>query len=66
MNFDIMPELRWTYGDPFAVGLMVITAAGLLIWFRRRHWLQSRQERRSIRRRDERRRGTRQTYRPQR
>ena len=39
MNFDIMPELRWVYGYPFAVGLMVITAAGLLIWFRRRHWL---------------------------
>ncbi|MBA3549245.1 MAG: magnesium/cobalt transporter CorA [Nannocystis sp.] len=39
MNFDLMPELRWTYGYPFAVGLMVITAAGLLIWFRRRHWL---------------------------
>ncbi len=39
MNFDLMPELRWVYGYPFAVGLMVITAAGLLIWFRRRHWL---------------------------
>ena len=39
MNFDIMPELRWVYGYPFAVGLMVVTAAGLLIWFRRRHWL---------------------------
>lgn len=39
MNFDIMPELRWVYGYPFAVGLMVITATGLLIWFRRRHWI---------------------------
>ncbi len=39
MNFDSMPELRWVYGYPFAVGLMVVTAAGLLIWFRRRHWL---------------------------
>jgi magnesium transporter len=39
MNFDIMPELRWVYGYPFAVGLMLATAAALLIWFRRRHWL---------------------------
>ena len=39
MNFDIMPELRWVYGDPFAVGLMIITATALLIWFRRHHWL---------------------------
>jgi magnesium transporter len=39
MNFDSMPELRWVYGYPFAVGLMIATAAALLIWFRRRHWL---------------------------
>ena len=39
MNFEHMPELHWTYGYPFAVGLMVITAVGLLVWFRRRHWL---------------------------
>jgi magnesium transporter len=39
MNFDIMPELRWVYGYPFAVGLMIATAAALLYWFRRRHWL---------------------------
>lgn len=39
MNFDIMPELRWVYGYPFAVTLMLATAAALLYWFRRRHWL---------------------------
>jgi len=39
MNFEVMPELHWTYGYPFAVGLMVATAAALLMWFRRRHWL---------------------------
>ena len=39
LNFDSMPELRWVYGDPIAVGLMVVTAAALLIWFRRRHWV---------------------------
>lgn len=39
MNFDFMPELHWVYGYPFAVGLMLITATGLLVWFRRRHWI---------------------------
>ncbi len=39
MNFDYMPELHWVHGYPFAVGLMVATAAALLVWFRRRHWL---------------------------
>ena len=39
MNFDHMPELHWLYGYPFAVGLMLVTATGLLVWFRRRHWL---------------------------
>jgi magnesium transporter len=45
MNFDIersplnMPELHWYYGYPFALGLMVATAAGLLVFFRRKGWL---------------------------
>lgn len=39
MNFDVMPELRWTFGYPFALGLMALTAGGLIVWFRRRHWL---------------------------
>jgi magnesium transporter len=39
MNFDIMPELKWTYGYPFALALMLLTAVGIIVWFRRRHWL---------------------------
>ncbi len=39
MNFDFMPELHWLYGYPFAIGLMLVTATALLIWFRRRQWL---------------------------
>ena len=39
MNFDHMPELHWVHGYPFAVGLMVVTAVALLVWFRRRRWL---------------------------
>lgn len=45
MNFDPdaspwnMPELRWRWGYPAALGLMAAVAAGLLVWFRRRGWL---------------------------
>jgi len=34
-----MPELEWYYGYPFALGLMLFTALGLLYFFRRRGWL---------------------------
>jgi magnesium transporter len=39
MNFEHMPELRWTYGYPLALGL--IAAAGVLLYrrFRRAGWL---------------------------
>lgn len=45
MNFDRavspwnMPELGWSFGYPFALGLMVATAVGLLLYFRRRGWI---------------------------
>ena len=39
MNFDHMPELHWTLGYPFALGLMV-TVVGVLWWFfKRSGWL---------------------------
>ena len=39
MNFDIMPELNWAFGYPFAIGLMVFSA-WLSYWtFKRRGWL---------------------------
>ena len=34
-----MPELRWYYGYPAALGLMAAVAAALLIFFKRRKWL---------------------------
>jgi len=34
-----MPELHWTYGYPFALGLMAMTAGGFLVFFWRRGWL---------------------------
>jgi magnesium transporter len=47
MNFDPdasswnMPELRWSHGYPFALGLMATVAGGLLFFFWRRGWLRS-------------------------
>jgi magnesium transporter len=38
MNFEKMPELHWRYGYAWALGLMGLTAAGLLAFFRRRGW----------------------------
>lgn len=39
MNFDVMPELRWQFGYPVALGTMVLT--NVLLWwrFRRVGWL---------------------------
>lgn len=34
-----MPELRWTYGYPMVWVLMIGVTAGLVWFFRRRHWL---------------------------
>ncbi|MHA7263605.1 magnesium and cobalt transport protein CorA [Arthrobacter sp. TMN-37] len=39
MNFDVIPELHWTLGYPFALLLMVAMGAGLYWAFRRRKWL---------------------------
>ena len=39
MNFDAMPELRWRYGYPFALLLMVLVAVTLYALFKRRGWL---------------------------
>jgi magnesium transporter len=45
MNFNTqaspvnMPELNWFLGYPFALGLMVAIALGMLLFFRRKGWL---------------------------
>ena len=38
MNFESMPELKWRYGYFWALGLMALTAAGLIGYFKRRGW----------------------------
>lgn len=39
MNFDLMPELRWALGYPFAIALMVLSAILPFAFFRWRGWL---------------------------
>jgi len=45
MNFDTtrspwgMPELGWYYGYPMVWGVMIAIVAGLMWFFRRKHWL---------------------------
>jgi len=39
MNFDLMPELRWAFGYPMAIGLMVVSAVLPYLYFKRRGWL---------------------------
>jgi len=39
MNFEVMPELHWLAGYPWALGLMVVSALVPLIYFKRKGWL---------------------------
>ena len=44
MNFNTdhplnMPELNWPYGYLFCLGLMASIALGMVIYFKRKHWL---------------------------
>jgi magnesium transporter len=34
-----MPELKWYFGYPFALGLMAVTALGLILYFVRQGWM---------------------------
>ncbi len=39
MNFEHMPELKWTWGYPLALGLMVVFDVYLFWRFRKAKWL---------------------------
>lgn len=39
MNFDHMPELRWTFGYPFVVGVMALVTGTLYYKFKKSGWL---------------------------
>lgn len=39
MNFEVMPELKWTYGYPAVLLFMAIMSGGMLEYFRRKDWI---------------------------
>ncbi len=39
MNFKAMPELDWSFGYPFALGLMALSIVAPFVYFRRKGWL---------------------------
>jgi magnesium transporter len=39
MNFSHMPELAYPYAYPIIWGIMALVALGMLLFFKRRHWL---------------------------
>jgi magnesium transporter len=39
MNFPNMPELHWAWGYPYALAMIVATAALPLIWFKWKDWI---------------------------
>jgi magnesium transporter len=39
MNFDEMPELRWAFGYPVAIGSMVVLTIVLYVYFKRKDYL---------------------------
>jgi len=39
MNFDVMPEIHWAWGYPFAIMLMAGVCLSLYLVFKRRDWL---------------------------
>jgi magnesium transporter len=39
MNYEVMPELKWQLGYPFAIGLMILSALLPYWFFKRKGWL---------------------------
>lgn len=39
MNFDLMPELQWQLGYPWALGLMVLSGVAPYVFFKVKGWL---------------------------
>ncbi|TBW55989.1 magnesium/cobalt transporter CorA [Marinobacter halodurans] len=39
MNFDVMPELHWIGGYPWALGLMVMAGIAPYLYFKKKGWL---------------------------
>jgi magnesium transporter len=40
MNFEHMPELKWTFGYPLALAIMLVICLLLYRWFKKVGWLE--------------------------
>lgn len=40
MNFHYMPELEWRWGYPAVISLMTVVMVSMLVYFKRRRWLE--------------------------
>jgi magnesium transporter len=38
-NFDVLPELHYKYSYFIMLGVMVVVALGMLVYFKRNKWL---------------------------
>lgn len=38
MNFEFMPELKWTYGYPAIMLVMLVIFITIFLWFKRKNW----------------------------
>jgi len=39
INFKFMPELNWPWAYPAVWGIMIVIAASMVAYFRRKRWL---------------------------
>jgi magnesium transporter len=39
MNFEVIPELKWAFGYPYALGMMILAAVLPFLYFRWKRWL---------------------------
>jgi magnesium transporter len=39
MTFEFMPELKWSFGYPAAIGLMILAGLAPYLYFKRKNWL---------------------------
>jgi magnesium transporter len=39
MNFEILPEIKWRYGYPFALFLMAASSLSMLFYFKKKRWI---------------------------
>ncbi len=37
-NFDYIPELKWRYGYPIFLGVLLVVAIGMILYFKKKKW----------------------------